>query len=120
MKNKIKSVWFYDEVYKGNILFVIGDKDEFKKYIHNEYKIELDVDGRHTGRCYDIPGYGIIIWMRNFNRSPKYYGVLVHEIIHATFFILENKFIPTADNSEPFNYHCEFLMRKFLEIYNKR
>jgi len=41
MVHKIKSVWFYDEEYKENILFVIGDSIEFQKYVFKECHIKL-------------------------------------------------------------------------------
>lgn len=113
---KLTSVWFYDEMYKQNLLFLIGLPDEAVKYIKKQYNIDIEFSGFEAGKCFDIKHYGLIIWLESFIGKPKEYGVLLHEIFHAALFTMDNiKQEVTAEN-EVVAYYGEYLMRKFLEL----
>lgn len=119
MKNKnFKVVWFYDEVYKQNILFCIGDAEQTIKYIKESYNIKVTISHeKNAGKCWEIPSYGIIIWLDKFSKTPKNIAILAHECLHASLFILNDKIDYTSSHSEALNYHVEFIIRKFLEEY---
>jgi hypothetical protein len=121
-KSTLKTVWFYDDIHKKNILFVVGgSKEATIEYCKNKINLTLpewvkEVDAK----TYDVENYGIIIWLRRFDRSPYDYGCLVHEIAHAADYILDRVgWVYQPGNNEPFTYLCEFLTRKFLELYKK-
>lgn len=116
---KLKAIWFYDEVYKSNILFVIGPQAEASEYAKKQYNINLEFVGTEGGRTFEVPSFGVIIWMPHFKRTSKDFGVLTHEIIHASLYTMDGKLNIDAENCEPFNYHCEWMMRKFLQLYKK-
>ena len=120
---KLKTISFYDEVYKQNILFCIGDSEKTKKYVYKNAKIKIEFDGKDGGLTFDCTESrkGIIIWLISFNRKPEDFGYLIHEILHCTFFTMANKGIKLKDDdfNESFTYYSEFLMRKFLELYSR-
>jgi hypothetical protein len=118
---KLKTVWFYESVYRQNILFIIGGTGkEVTEYCKKQVDVDLPKWHECGGRTYDVNNYGIIIYLQKFDRTPLRYGCLVHEIGHAADYILDKAgWIYLPGNNEPFTYLCEFLTRKFLELYNK-
>ena len=121
-KYKNKSIWFYDEVYKENILFLFGDFDDSIKYAKEQSDIILTTESRIlcAGRTWDVKNYGIVIWCAKEPVCPKYKAVLAHEILHGALYTMENKgVIINADNSEPITYYVEFLTRKVYELLRK-
>jgi hypothetical protein len=122
-QQKLKTIWFYDEVYKRNILFCIGDANQTLKYLHKQYNIDVDFSGNEAAKTFDYmnEGYGVIIWLESFNNSPETWGYLVHELSHATMYILAHAGIVTeVIEDEPFAYYMEFLTRRFVAEHRKK
>jgi hypothetical protein len=121
MKNY--SIWFYDEVYRANWLFFIGDRDNFFDFLEKNYEDKINLEeiretwsdaGCHT---WDIINFGIVIWMPKFTLTPTWLGVLMHEIIHGVIFVFDHKPINiTTENHEHFTYYAESIIRRFLEL----
>jgi hypothetical protein len=114
----MKVVWFYDEIYRENILFIIGSKGKkIIKYCKKRINVDLPDWRDCGGRCYEITDYGIIIYLQKFDYSPKRFGALTHEIVHGASFILNSRGVKhDSDNNEALTYYTEFLTRKFLEL----
>ncbi len=117
---KLRTVWFYDEVYRTNYMFLVGDCNQAVKYVKKNHKTTLAIGDQAEGKIWDCPGYGYYIWMRIFNYNPRYLGTLMHEITHAVLWELERAGIKPHAENEPFTYYAEFIMRKFLELWNKK
>lgn len=114
-----KPAHYYNEMYKENFYFCIGWKpSDFEKYILKNYNYEIDCalcDGKTIEWTSD-KGSGQIIWVR-YKAGIKYYSTLCHELIHASFHILDRRGVRlTADNHEPLNYLVELLMRKAKQL----
>jgi len=120
LKSNFKSVHFYDETYAQNILFCVGTQKDTQKYVKRNYNLDLDFKGNEGGKCFEVRGYGIIIWMPMFKKEAQYLGVLAHEITHAVVFVFDVVSIKVdADNSEPMAYLMESYTRRFLQEWNK-
>lgn len=117
------------DIYKRGITVFIGTLDQFKDWVKKDYTSEsekefvdmvLALDEDSIGMAsfnYDYKnGQGVVL-LPDFPNNPKEIAALAHEMLHATFFIMDfcrvdyNK---DTDN-EPFAYLHEHLMRNALE-----
>ena len=120
MKKKLKIINFYDNIYKEKFSFIIGDSGQAKKYIKKQHNYNTDFREFVIGKTILISDYGIVVWLKRFNKGTESLGVLLHEVIHAVFFIFESKGIKfDGDYSEHFVYYCEYIMTTFLGKYKK-
>jgi hypothetical protein len=112
----MKTVHFYDYLYKVNLLFVIGKKEECEKELHRlGHHIQL---GQGDGMTTFNVDYGIVIWLADFKKNPRWLSCLVHEITHAATEVMDDigwKF--DSHNDEPFAYYCGWITKVFLEKY---
>ena len=114
----------YDPIFLMNIFFidakdVDGFKKEYKKIVGEESDLKDVIAGRFEGHWNDDLGLErCIIWAPS--RSPE---VLVHEISHATLWILnERRGIPHNDHTdELYCYYSQFILKECLsDVYDKR
>ena len=118
------------DIYKRGISVFIGSLDEFKTWVENDYTAEEEkefvdmVMGLKVEYCgmasfnYDnCNGQGVILIPR-YPETPKEYAALVHELLHATFHVLNFCHVDyTIDGSnEAFTYLMEHLTRNTLEL----
>jgi hypothetical protein len=123
MNTNFKTVNFYDDVYKQNILFCIGDYERSKKCICKWINDDMEFDWNYGGLTFDYTyiSKGMIVWLCEFSYKPNDFGYLSHEIAHVTFLTMRNcgiKFCKRSYN-EAYTYYIEFLTRRFLEELEK-
>lgn len=81
---------------------------------------EVTIEEWNYGKCVQKDTKNPIIWINSNLPHNKLLGALSHELLHATFFILEIKGVPiNYENSEPFTYLLEYLTEKCLDKINK-
>lgn len=116
------------DIYKRCIYVFIGTLDEFKAWVNGYFDDESEKefcevvsrykdDKSMASFHYDgNNGQGVIL-IPAFPKSPKEYAALVHELLHATFFILNYCNVEYAydGNNEAYTYLLEHLTRNALE-----
>lgn len=117
------------DIYKRGISVFIGGLDDFKAWVKKEYtddseqefvSMVMELNEGNVGMAsfnYDNQnGQGVIL-VPKFPDTPKEYAALVHELLHATFHILNFCHVDyTIDGSnEAFTYLMEHLTRNALE-----
>lgn len=127
MRAKVK--YIPCDIYKRGISVFIGTLDQFKAWVKTEYtdndeqdfvKMAMDLEEDKIGMAsfnYDWKnGQGVVL-MPEHPQTPKEVAALAHEMMHATFFIMDFCHIEynTETNNEPFTYIHEYLMRNALE-----
>ena len=118
------------DIYKRGISVFIGTLDQFKEWAKKEYtdkdeqgfvEMIMDLEEDRMGMAsfnYDFSiGTGAAL-LPVFPKEPKEIAALAHEMMHATFFIMDYcrvEYYHEASN-EPFTYLHEHLMRNALEF----
>lgn len=106
------------DLFQINIEFIIGNFKETKKWILNEYNIDVDIscaDGLYVNFIYKN-SYKNFILLKKWINNPEMISVLVHEISHASVKIIKDLGIITKDeHNELYAYMNDFILRKFLE-----
>jgi hypothetical protein len=117
------------DIYKRCIHVFIGSLDDFKDWVENYYnddserdfvKMVLDLEEEKIGMAsfsFDwVNGTGVVL-IPDYPHTPKEYAALVHEMMHATFFIMNYCRCEYSyeGNNEPYTYLIEYLMRSALE-----
>lgn len=109
------------EVWQAGIMLWVCTPEKgtelLKKYgLHPEITIE----NWNNGKCIQKDSKNPIIWINSNLPQNELVGTLSHELLHATFFILEIKGVPiNYENSEPFTYLLQHFTEKCLDKINK-
>jgi hypothetical protein len=118
---KLKKIWLYDEVFKQNYLFLIGDRITAEKFLNKNYSESFNVKESNDAKIFRLETGGIIMWIPRVNNKPRTLAVLSHELAHAVSYCFDFHGIKLdPQNDEPFSYYLEYLTRKFLEGWNKK
>lgn len=125
MKHHVaKRIDMYEPVYRIALVLVIdSDFERFRGWLRDDLKytdhlgltagsgycITIDQDNsNHKGAC-------SIIWLRN-----KELQVLVHELIHLTMAVFDDKGIPVrSENGEAFAYYTEYWFNRIRKEWSK-
>ena len=117
------------DIFKRGIGVFIGTLEQFKKWVSIDYTSDdekafiemiLNLEENDVGIAsfnYDYKNGNGIVLLPKFPKTPKEIAALAHEMMHATFFIMDfcqvdyNK----NTNNETFTYVHEHLMRNALE-----
>ena len=117
-------VRFYENTYKANVwVFLNCSEQDFcdllNKYTHVNTQVEGDCAGRYV--CLGSKGFDIhAIWMYKFDFTPEAYKHLVHELVHMTFSIFDNRGCPlTFKSSETAAYYMEMLIDLITKQLNE-
>ncbi len=117
------------DVYKRCIHVFIGSLDEFKAWTKSHFDDESEQDfvnmvlglreekvGMASFNFDWVNGTGVVL-IPDYPHDPKDYAALAHEMMHATFFIMNFCHCEYAydGSNEPFTYLMEHLMRNALE-----
>ena len=119
------------DIYRRGVCIFVGKLNEFKKFIEKEYPKEEDAEFRNmvlqTEECssialqifYDKRDATCHILIDELKYTPKYIAKLTHELLHATFFILDFCGVGyySDTNNEPFTYMLEHLVINAVEKY---
>ena len=117
------------DVYKRCIYVFVGNLDEFKAWVQKEYNRDEDkafvtmvtnLKEEDIGMCSfnwdSVGGTGVVLIPKR-PKTPKECAALGHELLHATFFIMDLcrvEYIEHGSN-EAFTYLFEHLERNALE-----
>ncbi len=110
-----------DKIYHSSCDVIIGDWEYFGKFLKKN-KIEGCENNLNwyaeTGHFHNDDGsiMGYYIRIPEIDFTSKNYAVIVHELSHLTFHILDDVGIKFgADNQEPYTYLLEMLLVDFLK-----
>lgn len=108
------------DIYRTNVHVMIGlSKDEsiryYKKY-GGDYEHALSANDNTEARCIcDKSGLVFIVLKEDYTQD-----VVVHELLHAVFYILSTRGLSLEDASEEaYTYLMGYLMKQFLIKTNK-
>ncbi len=105
-------------MYNVPLIFIVGEYDYYRKVCH---KIGFDISEQHNygGESFMIQrdnDFTNIVWIPRLDFTTINYGAIVHELLHASFRVMEKVgFKLDYNNCEPINYYLEYLLIKALE-----
>lgn len=116
------------DIYKRGIWVFVGSLDELKSWVKTEFTYDdeeefvnmvLGLKKRNEAASFNYDnhnGQGVV-HIYDFPTDPKEYAALSHELLHATFHVLNFCSVEYAydGNNEAFTYLLEHLMRNALE-----
>lgn len=109
-----------DLTFNLSINLVFGDFHEFKKFIKNEYELDLEHD---NARAYALRfskpecdwNYLLI---SDLDWRAQDYGTIAHEVHHMTHFALKDKGLThSSDSEESFAHFQGFLMEMIIRAF---
>lgn len=111
-------------VFPYDILFSVAEDKELFKYIEGKKKYKLSDEEKEklklssAGRTVQLRGHQTIIRLRREKTSIGFdLPVLVHEVEHAVFMILDYTGVKHVDESdEIFSYFQEYVIRTILDV----
>ena len=117
------------DIYKRCIYIFIGSLDEFKLWVKNTYTYDKEKEfvemvlrltensiGMASFNWDSAGGTGVVL-IPKMQKTPKETAALIHELMHATFWVLafcHVDYDPNGSN-EAFTYLMEHLTRNALE-----
>ncbi len=114
-------------IYKTAVLIYWGGrKGLYKAVKRNSDKATarevIEEVAPHTeGLTVKTSGHTVTIYLASPPRNPRSGAILIHELSHATNFILQEVGIPhTKDTEEAYTYLLEYLTRETLERITKQ
>jgi hypothetical protein len=127
--SKAKVKYIPIDIYKRCIYIFIGSLDEFKLWVKNTYtydkekefvemvlRLTEDTIGMASFNWDSAGGTGVVL-IPKMPKTPKETAALIHELMHATFCVLDfcqMDYNPNGSN-EAFTYLMEHLTRNALE-----
>jgi len=127
--SKAKVKYIPVDIYKRCIYVFIGTLDEFKSWVKATYTydeekqfVEMalglteDTIGMASFNWDSLGGTGVVL-IPKMPKTPKETAALIHELMHATFWILDLCRVDYESNgsNEAFTYLMEHLTRNALE-----
>lgn len=122
-----KCKWIPCDIFKRGVYVFVGTLKEFKSWIaaskewSEDFKsmvANINANGNEAASYnYDFDASGVI-FLRKFPRTPKEVATLSHEVLHATFKILDYCHVnyEVNENNETFTYLDEHIMHNALEF----
>jgi len=105
-----------------DVVVAIGSRDRLEEYISFKYEIpDFDISKHETGyeprgQCFHCDGYVPIIWIPNKPKTPREYGTLAHECVHAAKHVMRWAHVPDSDDTEEVLTHTVgYLVTKILD-----
>jgi len=122
--NNMKEVNIELGMFDYNINFLVGDINNLEEYARFKFDYEqfeikglLNVYGWHLF----CEGYSAIVWIPRYPRTPKDYGTLSHETVHAMVRMMDWAHIKvTTDTDEVLAHGVSYLIRNFLKTRNDK
>lgn len=113
---------FYDEYYRMPILICVdGTKCKALTALLKHLKVEADGpnsfdDGQAA--CIVWKRDGVALWFKNKRTVTHYPGIVAHECLHATNYILQVRGVKPAkeENDEHYCYYLQWLIEKIYSV----
>lgn len=107
-------------VYDVVLYVLVGDRGDANSWISRKYNLKEDSlnprwDYQFTSVDFSIGSSDYIIFMKEFQCEGGEIATLAHEVLHATFRILDNAgFCPSTDSEEAYTYLLTHLLSAVL------
>jgi len=116
--------WTIDAgTYDTCIILLVGeDKERIQSFLRKHFGCDdLVLEWDCLGLHYYCKGTKSVVWIPKRPKTEKEYATLTHELLHATFYILNNwADIPfTKDTQEAFSHLLGYLTEKCLIKFNQ-
>jgi hypothetical protein len=122
-----------EEIFRVQTLFIVNcSLKELKDYIKKSFNADIETmedEDESDGTVLLITGKEFqyrIVWLESFKNTPKYLGILAHEVFHLVIRICEGRGVGITANLESGEcgdetpaYLTNFYIKKFLEEYTK-
>ncbi len=105
-------------MYNVPLIFIVGDYDYYQKICRKVglEKLEQCNYGGESLMIQRDDDFLSIVWIPRLTFTTVNYGVIVHELLHVSFRVMEKVgFKLDYNNHEPINYYLEYLLVKSLE-----
>lgn len=116
----------YDPCFEAEVYFLCpADSKNYARLCQQFCNYKEDGQPFPQARCQDAEDdtgiHVIVIGLERWDRSAESAGMLAHECLHATQFILEHRDITLSDTTaEVFAYLLDSLVRRATEILNRK
>lgn len=111
-------------IFDYTVAFVVGDLKYLEEYVRwkfDDKKFSLEEHGGGygaLGKCLNKKGYVPIVWLPRKPETPKEYGTLCHECLHAAASLFDWAGITVvSETEEVFAHSVSYLVRSFLTNY---
>lgn len=113
------------DVYKRGITVYVGPKESLPDFVEkafSENKKLIEEVKEHTkssgveATTYLEEGGQSLIWVPKFPKNPKQIAIMAHEILHATFVLLDHVGVEYRYEgpNEPYTYLFEYFLNRAL------
>ena len=125
-----KVKYIYCDIYKRGIIVFIGELEKLKKWVDKEYtapdeqgfrEMVLECKEKESVAAQFFYSYSSgtgIVLIPKFPKTPEQIASVSHELLHATFLVLNHCYVSYNDEScgnEAFTYLHEYLLKNALE-----
>jgi hypothetical protein len=117
------------DIYKRGIWLFVGTLVELKSWVKKEFTYDDETDfvemvlglkkrNEAASFIYDNHNGQGVVHIYDLPKEPKEYATLAHELLHATFFVMNFCNVEYAydGSNEPYTYLLEHLTRNALEL----
>lgn len=125
IKNReVKYFLLKNDIFQFDVVVQIGgEKKKLITYIEDNFEYKLtDEEKEHLnspeklGTTMILTNKAIAVWVKNWPKDATTIAILIHELFHATEFIMSSANIQHSDEtSEVFAYVLDFLVRAVLK-----
>ncbi len=118
----MKQYELFDNLYRMPILICVGGtKAKALTALLKHLKVETDEpnpfgDGWDAA-CIVWKGDGLVLWFKNKRTITHHPGIVAHECLHATNYILQDRGVEPANelNDEHYCYHLQWLVEELYD-----
>lgn len=98
-----------------SIAYVTGPKEGGRKFAEWKHECPHDAAPNARGICYWRPDYVPVVWVPRLPKTPREYGTLAHEMLHAVGWLSKwAGFRLDNDSEETFCHALGFAMTEAL------
>jgi hypothetical protein len=108
-----------DPLYKQEVTVLIGDHQDYFSYCKKRFSIDEILGPTTVGHLMhyssEVTGEAFIVWVKETTDLVEFVNTLTHELMHATFAVLNFLgFKPHAASEEAYTYYMGFLLSSAL------
>ena len=112
MKFNLKEIEIPMGIFDFTVICIVGDYENVENYIRwkcedKEFDLSIwDKGYESRGKCFYRIGYVPILWIPRAPETPKEYGTLAHESLHAIWHLFDWASIPMTRDTEEVVTHA--------------